>query len=71
MGDVVVFDPKVAMYCQWYLLKSGYQGNILRDDESQKNYDRLVDFVEHSGKFTLMGSHELPDRTTIFLYRQK
>src|SRR5262249_48056966 len=71
MGDVVVVDPKVAMYCQWYLLKSGYQGNILRDDESQKNYDRLVDFVEHSGKFSLMGSRQLPDRTTVFLYRQK
>lgn len=71
MGDRVTFDEKTAMYCQWYLLKSGKQGNLLRDDESQKNYDKLIDFVEHSGKYELVDSHPLPDSSTMFLYRQK
>lgn len=71
MGDDVRFDPTVALYYQWYLLKSGYQGNLLRDDASEKNYAKLIDFVEHSGKFDLRGSHLLPDGTTLYLYRQK
>ncbi len=71
MGDDVRFDPTVALYYQWYLLKSGYQGNLLRDDASEKSYAKLIDFVEHSGKFDLRGSHVLPDGTTLYLYRQK
>ncbi len=70
MGDIVRFEPKVALYYQWFLLKSGYQGNLLRDKESEKNYAALVDFVEHSGKFKLMGSHKLPDQSCMYLYRQ-
>lgn len=71
IGDCVKFSPEVAMYYQWYLLKSGYQGNILRDDESEKSYSQLIDFVEHGGKFKLIDSHKLPDGSTMFLYRQK
>ncbi len=71
MGDCVKFDPATALYFQWYLLKSGHQGNLLRDDESEKNYAKLVDFVEHAGKFTLIGTHELPDGSTISLYRPR
>ena len=71
MGDVVTFDPKVALYYQWYLLKSGYQGNLLRDGNSEKSYAQLIEFVEHSDKFHLVGSHNLPDGSTMSLYRQQ
>jgi 4-amino-4-deoxy-L-arabinose transferase-like glycosyltransferase len=71
MGDRVSFDPQTAMYFQWYLLKSGGQGNLLRDEESERNYARLIHFVEQSGRFDLIATHPLPDGSTMFLYRQK
>jgi hypothetical protein len=71
VGDCVKFSPETAMYYQWYLLKSGYQGNLLRDDDSEKNYAQIIDFVQHSGKFNEMASHRLPDGSMMYLYRQK
>ncbi|GEM_PF-671903 len=71
MGDEIKFSPETAMYFQWYLLKSGAQGNILRDDASERDYARLIDFVTRSGKFEQVGSHRLPDGSTMFLWRQK
>lgn len=71
MGDRVNFDPRTAMYFQWYLLKSGGQGNLLRDEESKRNYASLIDFVKESGRFNLVATHPLPDGSTMFLYRQK
>lgn len=70
MGDVIKFDPKTAMYCQWYLLKSGRQGNLLRDDESERNYAKLIEFVKSSGNYHLVDTHPLPDGSTMSLYRQ-
>jgi hypothetical protein len=59
------------MYYHWYLLKTGPQGNLLRDDTSERNYARLIDFVMHSGKFKAVDSHKLPDGSTMWLYRQR
>lgn len=70
MGDRVTFDPETATYCQWYLLKTGKQGNLLRDDESARNYAKLIDFVQHSGRYLFVDSRPLPDGSTMSLYRQ-
>lgn len=70
MGDVITFDPKEVMYCQWYLLKTGRQGNLFRDDESERNYARLTDFITRSGNYYLVGTHDLPDGSVMSLYRQ-
>lgn len=71
MGDVVTFSPEVALYYQWYLLKSGVQGNILRDDDSERSYKQLQEFVQHSGKFFLVDNHRLPDGSHLYLWRQR
>jgi|AGTN01.1.fsa_nt_gi 4-amino-4-deoxy-L-arabinose transferase and related glycosyltransferases of PMT family len=70
MGDVIKFDPKTAMYCQWYLLKTGSQGNLFRDEESERNYEKLIDFVKTGGNYKLVDTHPLPDGSTMSLYRQ-
>lgn len=71
MGDAVSFDPKVAQYYQWYLLKTGFQGNIFRDDESLKQYNQLTDYVMHSGRFRLIGTHRIADGSLLSLYQQQ
>ena len=71
MGDKVTFSPETALYYRWYLLKSGAQGNQLRDSESESDYQKLVSFVRQSGRFALVGEHRIPDREKLMLYRQR
>jgi 4-amino-4-deoxy-L-arabinose transferase-like glycosyltransferase len=70
-GDDVKFDPTVALYYQWYLLKTGDQGNLLRDDESERNYKKLIEFVQHGGNFKLIGTHRISDGSSLLLYQQQ
>lgn len=69
-GDTMEFSPQKAMYCHWYLIKTGDQGNIFANKESQIAFDRLTQFVQTSGKFRLMGMRSLPDNSICYLYRQ-
>ncbi len=69
-GDKVTFSPTEALYYPWYLIQSEshYQGFV--DEASEKAYDRLKNFVQSDSRFKLIGTHHLPDGTTISLYRQ-
>ncbi|MBX9878571.1 MAG: glycosyltransferase family 39 protein [Candidatus Obscuribacterales bacterium] len=69
-GDTLEFSPQKALYYHWYLLKTGDQGNIFANRESQIAFDRLTDFIRTSGKFKLMGMRSLPDHSICYLYRQ-
>jgi 4-amino-4-deoxy-L-arabinose transferase-like glycosyltransferase len=71
MGDEVVFDPQTALNYHWYLLKTGNQGNLLRDDQSSESYRRLIDFVQHGERFQLIGTHKIADGSTLALYHQR
>jgi hypothetical protein len=69
-GDQVKFSPDSALWYQWYLLKTGAQGNQLADADSEKAYRQLTDFVTNSGRFHLVAQRPVPDGSTIALYRQ-
>lgn len=69
-GDTLQFTPEKALYYHWYLLKTGDQGNIFANKESQIAFDQLTNFVRTSGKFKLMGMRSLPDHSICYLYRQ-
>lgn len=70
-GDVVKFSPAKALYYQWYLIPSEnhYQGFV--DSASAKAFDELKHFVQTGTNFRQVGTHALPDGTSIALYRQK
>lgn len=70
MGDKVEFAPKTAMYYQWYLLKTGAQGNIMQDKNSDRAYTELNEYVQKSGRFKKTAARLLPDGSTMSLYRQ-
>jgi hypothetical protein len=70
MGDQVSFTPETANYFQWYLLKTGFQGNKFKDADSAANYDKLIDYVIHSGKFDAVATRTLADGSMLMLYRQ-
>ncbi|MBX9770591.1 MAG: glycosyltransferase family 39 protein [Candidatus Obscuribacterales bacterium] len=70
-GDIMEFSPKTAMYYHWYLLKTGYQGNVFQSDKDQKAFDELTNYVRTSGKFRLIAMRSLPDHSICYLYRQK
>jgi len=71
MGDRVDFSPETALYYHWYLLKTGHQGNQFRDNESQQNYDKLMNYVQTGGRFQLISKKTIPDGSVLTLYRQK
>lgn len=71
MGDRVDFSPETALYYHWYLLKTGHQGNQLKDEDSQKNYDHLVAYIKTGGHFQVVAEKPIPDGSVLTLYRQK
>lgn len=70
VGDSVEFSPEKAMWYHWYLVKTGFQGNQLKDEATKTEYARLTDFVRHGGKFQLIGEKVMPDASIVSLYRQ-
>ncbi len=70
IGDKVDFSPTSALYYQWYLFKSGNTGYSFYNKQSQLNYQQLVNFVLHSGKYNLIAQKTLPDGTHLMLYRR-
>lgn len=70
-GDTVTFDEKTATYCDWYLLKTGEQGNSLRDKNSEQSYTALSQFVRDGGAYVKVASHSEADGSQLTLYRKK
>jgi 4-amino-4-deoxy-L-arabinose transferase-like glycosyltransferase len=70
VGDRVAFDPKSACYADWYLEKTGSLGFRLADKESIEAYNKLLDFIAHSGKYKLILTERLPDQSDLLLYKR-
>ena len=70
MGDEVSYSPESVLWYQWYLLKTGDQGNIFKDRASVENFARVKDTVEKGGHFRLVAEKKLPDGSTMTLWRQ-
>lgn len=70
-GIKVNFDEKQALYCRWYLTKSGDQGTLIKDNESSTNYEKLRSFVESSGKFLAVKTILLLDGSKCILWKLK
>jgi len=71
-GDDVSFNPKTAMYVNWYLLKTGSMvspASRFSGKASEDAYIHWCNFVRSSDRFKLMGSKPLPDGTQLELYR--
>lgn len=71
MGDTVEFSPESALWFQWYLLKTGNQGNQFKDKQSEENYNELTHYITESGKFECISSFTAPDESTTSLWRQR
>lgn len=71
MGDTVEFSPESALWFQWYLLKTGSQGNQFKNKQSEMNYNDLTRYVTESGKFECITSFVVPDGSTASLWRQR
>lgn len=69
VGDRVSFSPHSALYYQWYLVKTGDQGNKLRDPVSEDNFAKLTAFVTNGAHYTLRGQRRVADGSTISLYK--
>jgi hypothetical protein len=68
VGDRMHFDPKSACGPSCYLVKTGYTGFPLADQESRDNYTKLTDFLSKSGKYNLLGKELLPDNSSLLVY---
>ncbi|HEY9676814.1 MAG TPA: phospholipid carrier-dependent glycosyltransferase [Drouetiella sp.] len=70
-GDTATFSPTQALYYQWYLIQSEnhYQG--FANASAEKAFEQLKNFVKTDSRFKLVGTHGLPDGSTLSLYRQK
>ncbi len=71
LGDTVSFSKESTLYYQWYLIKTGYVGLKLLNEESKIANQNILKFVQDSGKFELIAKRRVPDGSEIFLYRQK
>jgi hypothetical protein len=71
LGDTVTFSEESTLYYQWYLIKTGYKGLKLLNEESKVANDNILKVVQESGKFELIGRRKVPDGSEILLYRQK
>ncbi|MCC7528312.1 MAG: hypothetical protein IT342_07305, partial [Candidatus Melainabacteria bacterium] len=71
LGDTVTFSQESALYYQWYLIKTGYVGHKLLNEESKIANENILKVVQESGKFELIGRRKVPDGSEILLYRQK
>ncbi len=71
LGDTVTFSEESTLYYQWYLIKTGYVGHKLLNEESTIANENILRIVQKSGKFELIAKRKVPDGSEIFLYRQK
>jgi 4-amino-4-deoxy-L-arabinose transferase-like glycosyltransferase len=71
-GDVVLYNQQAIDYYNWYLVKSGKQtGFKFADRASEDNYNRIQAYIEKSGLFALIGERQLPDGSSLRLYRRR
>lgn len=70
-GDIVQFSPESALYYQWYLLADGEQGNVFENNQSQRNYYALIEYVKTGGNFKFIAQKQLPDGSVMQLFRQR
>lgn len=54
----------------WFVMKTGSQGALIKDPQSAKNFQQVTDRIEHGGDYVLMASSNLPDQSVIKLYRK-
>ena len=69
-GDVFTCTQGDIDYFDWYLVKDGFNGKNLADQESEKAYKALETLLATSPSFKLIGQKTLPDSSTIKLYRR-
>lgn len=69
LGDKVSYSEKTLGYFQWFLLKTGNQGNKLKDKQSYEEYQKMVDYVQNSNKFALKARRVIADSSILSLYR--
>jgi len=67
-GDLVRYDEQAIKYYDWYLLKTGYQGTPMADQQSKDNYEKICRFIETPPYFNLLGEKDLPDGSKLKLY---
>jgi hypothetical protein len=69
VGDEEQFSERTALFWQWYLIWTA-DNDKFKDEASRKADLQITDFVEHSGRFSLIATKLLPDGSRLFLYRQ-
>lgn len=70
-GDIVRYDEAAIDSYPWYLIKTGFQGFALKNYESETNYNKIINYVEKSGRFSQVAKTTLPDRSELKLFKQK
>ncbi len=69
-GDLVRYDEAAIDSYPWYLLKTGFQGYFFQNPESEQNYNLIQQYIQNSGKYSVAGKSNLPDGTTLLLYKK-
>ena len=69
-GDLVQFDPKLATWYEWYILKTGNQGRQMYNSASMAAYSQWCEFVRNKKLYMLVKTKLLPDGSTMELYRK-
>lgn len=67
-GDVFEYKVDQIPYYNWYLLKTGEQGNALADKTSIDAYSKLERTIRDGGQYKLVGSRSLPDGSRYDLF---
>ena len=67
-GDVFEYKDDQIPYYNWYLLKTGEQGNALADKASADACQRLENIIRTGGQYKLSGSRALPDGSRYDLF---
>jgi hypothetical protein len=71
-GDKVgPFNLNEVLFFNWYLVKTGYQGNNFLDDDSANNYHNLKHFVETSNYFEKIDDLVTINKSVLSLYKRK
>lgn len=69
VGDELKFSEETALYYHWYMVKTGAKEPRFKDDESRKNYEKLLRFIRESGRYEAVDSMAAPDGDKLILYR--
>lgn len=67
-GDVFEYEADQIPYYNWYLLKTGEQGNALADKASIDAYAKLESTIRNGGQYKQVGSRSLPDGSRYDLF---